>query len=145
MESLTSLLKVSFEACQNPEKARAMKAYMKDHFPFFGIPSEERKRIQKEVFDQVKPHSFETLEGWVLELWSLVQREFQYAAIDLMLAQKKLWNPNLPLLVEKLIQTKSWWDTVDALANPVFGAYLLKFKAIESDRINPGLPRQTCG
>lgn len=44
------------------------------------------------------------------------ERELHYAAVDLLVKHaRKLTPEQLPLL-EKLITTKSWWDTVDALA-----------------------------
>ena len=52
-----------------------------------------------------------TLEG--------TEREYQYAAIDLLaMHYHKFDTRHLPFLVE-LVQSRSWWDTVDALASVI--------------------------
>jgi 3-methyladenine DNA glycosylase AlkD len=49
-------------------------------------------------------------------LWRLPEREFRYAAIDLLSKHhKKLDMSALPRLLA-LVQTDAWWDTVDGLA-----------------------------
>ena len=48
--------------------------------------------------------------------------------IDLLLQfSKKDWQENDNVLLEKLLLTNSWWDSVDTLAKYGVGAYLLKF------------------
>ena len=49
-------------------------------------------------------------------LWELDKREFQYVACDLGKRYKKYWTPNSLEFIKELICTKSWWDTVDAMA-----------------------------
>ncbi|KAL6055369.1 DNA alkylation repair protein [Balamuthia mandrillaris] len=50
------------------------------------------------------------------------QREFQLAAIDLALSNRKLWTPDLlTSTFEFMLRNKSWWDTVDAIASSLVG------------------------
>ncbi|WP_335872767.1 DNA alkylation repair protein [Bacillus sp. 2205SS5-2] len=61
------------------------------------------------------------LEQVVKELWLAPEREFHYIALALLdKEKKKLTVSHLPLL-EFLITTKSWWDTVDHLASGTAG------------------------
>jgi 3-methyladenine DNA glycosylase AlkD len=58
----------------------------------------------------------EPLLEYARALWELPQREYQYVALDLLAMHwKELNTEDIPALLE-LVQDKSWWDTVDALA-----------------------------
>lgn len=119
-------IQTTLEPHRNEVRAVTMSTYMRDQFPFLGIPSPMRKQLTKEVFLETgilkKPFD----ENPVLELWALPEREYQYAACEyLERFRKKLELPHLHLL-ERLILTKSWWDTVDSLVHNV-GAISLKF------------------
>lgn len=47
-------LENAFKANKNPENAFETSKYMKNNFPFFGIKSEERRRIFKEIWNENK-------------------------------------------------------------------------------------------
>jgi 3-methyladenine DNA glycosylase AlkD len=52
-------------------------------------------------------------------LWAMPEREYQYVAVDLLARHAdKLSIAHLPDLFA-LVQKKSWWDTVDALAGVI--------------------------
>ena len=115
-----------FEANQNKENAAAMSAYMKGHFPFFGIKSKERREIQKRFLAEnglPKPFDSVVFEAF----WSAPEREFQMAGLDILRRQAKKSEVDDIELTEKLITTKSWWDSVDGLSSWVAGPYFLKF------------------
>lgn len=114
---------------RNDEKAVAMKAYMKDHFVYFGIPSEKRKEIQKRFFSENKNASGpEQKRKIVLDLWCQPQRECQYVAIDFINTwSKKDYVKEDIELIYHLITTKSWWDSVDGLASNFMGKYFSLF------------------
>jgi 3-methyladenine DNA glycosylase AlkD len=61
------------------------------------------------------------------KLWRLPEREFQYAALDLLAGNAKRLTPAALSECERLITAKSWWDTVDGLAGSVVGAVVLGF------------------
>lgn len=111
---------------QDEAVAQAMSDYMKGHFAFLGIKTPERRAILTEFLrENGLPDPF-GLE-WVLPLWNGEHREMQYCALDIMRKQVlEIKEPDLELL-EKLIVTKSWWDTVDGLASWIVGPYFLKF------------------
>lgn len=109
----------------DPVAARAMQAYMKDQFPFFGIKAPARRSLlAAHVRLHGKPPLHE-LPAIANDAFALPEREMHYCAVDLLRRQTaKLDGSHLPLL-EELITTKSWWDTVDALAINVAGTIVM--------------------
>lgn len=128
-------LQAAFKQNANAENASAMLAYMKGQFAFYGIKSPERREITKSFlaeFGQPVPFDPEVYHA----LWNAEQREYQMFALDLLRKQaKKVEKADLGL-IEELITTKSWWDTVDGLANWVCGPYFQKFPD-QRDKIIP--------
>jgi 3-methyladenine DNA glycosylase AlkD len=125
MHEVTRHIQTALEPHRNEARAVTMSAYMRDQFPFLGIPSPERKKLVKvallETGSLKKPFD----ENLVLELWALPEREYQYAACQyLENFRKRLELQHLDLL-ERLVLTKSWWDSVDSLVHNV-GAISLK-------------------
>ena len=114
-----------FEANRNEELAGPMTAYMKNHFPFLGIKSPLRKDLLKEQFvEYALPEPTQLFEK-VWELYNLPEREYQYAAFALIEKMRKhLSTKDFPALLQ-LIETKSWWDSVDSIA-PHFVGHIVK-------------------
>lgn len=105
---------------KNEENSKAMEAYLRDNFEFIGIKTPIRKELSKEF---LKEKSKEVVidKELVEELWSNEYREFQYLAIDYLIKQKKKLQREDIKLIEKLIITKSWWDSVDLIASHLVG------------------------
>lgn len=126
-EEAIELLKVKMEYQQDPIKGVQMAAYLKNHFECYGIKSPVRNEIQRKWFSTIKPLGFDHFDI-VYHLWALPQREYQYVANDyLKKLPKKKWKKNDYKILEELITTKSWWDSVDGLASNAVGAYFLQF------------------
>ena len=122
-EVTTLVEKVGRELRKNadPKRSQPMKKYMRDKFEFFGLSSPLRKSVCKEFLQQ-KLNSEETRK-FVFLLWAKPEREFQYFAIDYL--EKRMdtsaeFEANMQCM-KGLITTKSWWDTVDNLANKMVG------------------------
>ncbi len=115
----------SFYKNKNPQKSLEMSKYMKNKFPYLGIPKPTRVLLQKEFFKEEKKKN---KIDWnlVFDLYDKEEREFQYLAIDYLIALKSILIKEDIKHVEKLIVTKSWWDTVDALDSLV-GVLLAKY------------------
>jgi 3-methyladenine DNA glycosylase AlkD len=108
-------------------KAVGMKSYMKNKYDFYGISAPDRKQIIKELRTKNGTFSLRTARQLVDLLWGDTHREMQYLAVDILTPfAKKLTPDDLPML-EKLIVTKSWWDTVDGIAPAIAGTILRKF------------------
>lgn len=125
VEQLRSLEQL-FERHGHAEQAVQMKAYMKNLFEFYGIKSTERRELQLAFLaEHGEPLAFDM--ALFESLWDAEQREYQYFGLDMMRKQAKKVEEKDLALIEKLIISKSWWDTVDGLASWVCGPYFLKF------------------
>jgi 3-methyladenine DNA glycosylase AlkD len=119
----------------NHEDSISMKKYMKDQFDFFGVKSPLRKIIQSENRPYLRLFDNESIFLFAEALWKLPQRELQYIAIDALGSRSKKFDAEYLPRIENLICTKSWWDTVDALAPNVAGEIFFKFPKIKFEWI----------
>ncbi|WP_088838868.1 DNA alkylation repair protein [Listeria sp. ILCC792] len=118
-------IKDALQKLANAENQPKMEAYMKNQFAFLGIKAGPRKEF---VRDYVKINGApENLELLAEKLYREPYREYQYVAIDLLIRYMKKADENVISVYEKLIQEKSWWDTVDLLASTLVGHYFLKY------------------
>lgn len=106
----------SLETHQNPENARPMEKYMRNQFPFFGIKATERRLLVREFINTYGPLQTNQIPDIVTTLWNHPKRECQSAALDLLVRSKKRVSAEHMPLLEWMILTKSWWDTVDVIA-----------------------------
>jgi 3-methyladenine DNA glycosylase AlkD len=113
-----------FRESSDPKRADPMKKYMRDRFDFFGITAPERKMISSAFLSENKVNGHDELITIAIQLWKLPERECQYYALDLLMKKVKLLDRSDTTFIEQLITTKSWWDTVDALASNVAGPWL---------------------
>ncbi|REE91395.1 DNA-7-methylguanine glycosylase [Paenibacillus taihuensis] len=110
----------------NGEAAEAMSAYMRGLFPFLGIRTPERTSLTKQFMKENGVPSGEELEKVVRELWAMPEREFHYTAMMLMEKRKKDLRPEDAPLLEFIVTTNSWWDTVDLIASHLVGTLFAK-------------------
>lgn len=121
-------LAVLYKAAADSKKSLAMSKYMKGLFTFYGIPSPKRKDIQKEWYNSINKNGNVEIRTLILELWNQNEREFHYAAIDLLIRQpKKFILASDNELMEHLITTHSWWDSVDLVTAHYVGNYCSQF------------------
>ena len=125
---------------RDEEKAPPMKAYMKNLFPFLGIPTPIRKKGCKEFFREAKK-SKEIDWNFINRCWEQDYREFQYIAIDYLVLMKHALIVEDLNAIKRLILSKSWWDTIDgldkivgdiALENPAVNDMLLAWSKNEN-------------
>lgn len=125
-----------FKYHANAELAQPMSAYMKSQFAFLGIKKPERLILQKTLIQRVKKDK--ALEcDMIRPLWYAEAREFQYLALDLLVAVQPHLEPEEMPLLECLIQEKSWWDTVDLIAAQLVGPMTLRAPELIDDFIVP--------
>lgn len=112
-----STLHETFKAAANPVAATSMEAYMRNQFPFLGIPTPQRRELLKPIIAQarqeVKTQGVD--RNFVEACWQALEREFQYNALDYLAALKKYLTPEDIDWLRTLVERKSWWDTVDRL------------------------------
>lgn len=121
-------LEADFRKASNSELAIPMENYMKNNFSYFGIKTEQRRAIFKSNYEQNKVEVKSNFRAIALELFRMKEREFHQTAIDLLVKEfKKNYVLEDIQLIEKLIITNSWWDSVDTIAKYILGGYLLQF------------------
>lgn len=117
MNAFSKLVIQALAAHVDVSRAPAMRAYMREQFPFLGVATPQRRAACKELI-KAKQSSAELLAN-AIALWDMQEREYHYVAIDLLARQwKNLRVEDLPALLE-LASRKSWWDTVDGLAGVI--------------------------
>jgi len=127
MISYVPQLEAYLRSRANSEHAEKMSAYMQNHFPFLGLRSPERLKATRTFFTEFGIPSYEQLDGIVRELWALPEREFHYTAIQLLEKKMKQAERNQVELLEQLITTKSWWDSVDIIAGKLVGSLFARY------------------
>jgi 3-methyladenine DNA glycosylase AlkD len=126
--SFINTVELAFKKNSKAENSFAMAKYMRNNFPFFGIKTEERRRIFKEIWKENRDEVAENAREIALELYSKPQREFHYCAIEILTKELKgNYKKEDIQLIEKLISNNSWWDSVDTIAKYILGEYLLEF------------------
>ncbi len=110
----------AYYAKADKEKAADMAAYLKNQFAFLGIQKPQRAELSREILKQKKKDKTADWD-FIFLMFDQPEREFQYLAVDYLIAAKGLLTADDLIHVEKLIVTKSWWDTVDLIASTVVG------------------------
>lgn len=123
-----SELTIELTQLKNTENASAMHAYMKDNFPFLGIKTKERRLILQSLWKKYLPEIKANFRAIAWELMTKKEREFHYCGVEILIKEiKKKYIKEDVKLIEKLIITHSWWDTVDFMAKYILGNYLRQF------------------
>jgi 3-methyladenine DNA glycosylase AlkD len=124
-----------YAAARDPERAAQMAAYMRDQFPFLGIPAPAQRALARQVLTGLGRPAEADLRAVALGCWALPEREYQYFACDWLRRHARVCpadaacrnRPKSALsagfidVARRLIVTKPWWDTVDALAANLVG------------------------
>lgn len=106
------------EPLRDPVRAVEMQRYMKDIAAFLGISASDRRKALKIAWKGLEAPSSDELGDTALELMAAAEREYHYAAYDLIERFRgdadELF---LDHYVTVLLTTTSWWDTVDGLVS----------------------------
>ena len=129
--ALLSQIDAALRPLADPGQAVPMRAYMLDQFAFLGIRATPRRQALRDL-PRLSTWTAADLLSVAEALWGLPEREFQYAAVDLLAKHHdQLDMESLPSLLQ-LVQRHAWWDTVDGLAG-VVGDILLRERARQAD------------
>jgi 3-methyladenine DNA glycosylase AlkD len=131
MHPYAKKLKTVFEQNADPKLAPAMKKYMRDQYEFLGIKTPQSKALQKEFYAEHRLPDIAELDSILRDLWGLPEREFQHAALGLLSKFENRLPENFTQTIEYLVITKSWWDTVDALASHTVGIHFKRYPKVK--------------
>ncbi len=115
-------IRTALEAVAVAEDAQPMAAYMRNQFPFLGVKTPARRAAVKPLMAAGKGWSSNELLGVADALMAEPEREFSFVAVDMLRRWAKSLESADLAEVRTLVETKSWWDTVDALAVHVVGS-----------------------
>ena len=129
-----------FQQNSDPAVAAKMSAYMRDQFPYLGLPTPLRRRLSRLLLKTLAQQSAIDWQ-FITDCWQQAAREFQYLALDYLNQNRaKLGIDDIPKL-QTYIVTKTWWDSVDsfdliigdiALRDPQAQAILLDWSVADN-------------
>jgi len=127
---LVTAVRAELRALADPDRAAAMRAYMKSAMPFVGVPGSLRKPLVRRVFAAYPCDSKDDWRSTVRTLWrDATYREERYIAVELAGHRPYLvWHgPDLLPDYMELIVTGAWWDFTDEIAirhiGPILAAH----------------------
>ena len=121
----------TFPKLRNRTYASDMQRYMKDIAPFIGIRTPDRRIALKEIYKSAPIPTSEQLGKTARALWKKPEREYQYAACDLLATFNKYANKEfLADHGEFLLTHKSWWDTVDSLGGALVSPLTVRYRLL---------------
>ncbi|MDX1430399.1 MAG: DNA alkylation repair protein, partial [Rhodothermales bacterium] len=82
-------LVAAFENSRDPANATPMKRYMRDQFEFLGIKAGPRRELLAAFLTQHGPPEDSELHAVARELWRRDHREYQYAAVDILVRRRR--------------------------------------------------------
>lgn len=119
---LADRLAAELAARADPDRVDAMQRYMRDQFPFLGVPAPRQDEAWRAATAGVARRLPEpVVVAAVADLWRRPEREHQYLACRLANRHARPGrgvgaSPGFLAAVETLLTTRPWWDTVDSLA-----------------------------
>lgn len=114
-------------AAAKPGEAEGMRRYMQDQFEFLGVKRPARHAAARAYFKEAGSPSAAELPAVLRQFWKARPRQMQYAGQDLLIKCRNDFDAQTIDLIEELIVTKSWWDTVDMLASNAAGHWFKTF------------------
>jgi 3-methyladenine DNA glycosylase AlkD len=129
-EELLARLTPAYRAARDPQRATGTAAYMRDQFPFLGIPLPAARALTRTVLAGLPTPTEDDLRVVALACWEMAEREYQYFACDYLRAHVNVPGPDFLDVVRTVVVTKSWWDTVDPLATRFVGGLVRRHPAL---------------
>lgn len=108
----------AFDGLDDPVRAQGAAKYMKFVAPFIGISAPVRRDALRSGWKGLPQPTSDNLGKAALSLMKLSEREYHYAAFDLIETYIDCADEYfLAEYCERLLTTSPWWDTVDGLVN----------------------------
>ncbi|WP_406728583.1 DNA alkylation repair protein [Streptomyces sp. GD-15H] len=132
-DTVLDRLTATYGAAADPERAVAMRAYMKDVAPFLGLTAPVRRTLSRTVLEGLPRPGEADCAAIALRCWELPEREYQYFAVDLLRRHVRHCSSGFLPVARHLVTTVPWWDTVDLLAAHVVGALVAADPGLTAD------------
>ncbi len=118
---------------KDEEQAVKMSAYMKNQFPFLGLPKPKLAKLMQSYIKQAV--KLEMIDwDFIFLCWEKEYREAQYVGVNYIYkSQKKLTDRDLHN-IKRLIVTRSWWDVTDSL-DGIVGLLSEKYPSIHDEML----------
>ena len=112
-------VRAALRPLRNAERAAGMRAYMRNQFEYLGVSMPDHRAAVAPLLKRFSPAGPEELHMAAEGFWRMRKREYQYVATGLLGRYQAILSfDDLPWVLG-LVQSKSWWDTVDALVKPI--------------------------
>lgn len=108
--------------------AEQQRRYLRYQFDYYGLKAPQWFSLVKQFIDQHGLPDLSQVTTLVELCFEDPHRELHYAAIEIVQKQQKKIGSNGIELIEHMIITKSWWDTVDWLAK-LAGIHFINYPA----------------
>jgi len=122
-----ALTKAALKDAGNRKMAFGARNYMKDISPFLGISTPKRRLLCQKAWENLTIPTEKELIQTAKQLYKLPEREYHYAAIELIGKYVDICSLNTLRDIEFFITNKSWWDSVDLLGTKVISPLCLKY------------------
>jgi 3-methyladenine DNA glycosylase AlkD len=134
-EQYLALLAEAFLAAGDSLRAEQQRAYTKHHFAYYGLTAPEWVAIAKSIFSSYGVYTGKQLEEFVLRCFDQEYRELHFAGLLMMEGMLKHQSKAWIGVLEKCIETQSWWDSVDWIAKLV-GAHFKVYPELQHPYAN---------
>lgn len=113
------MIKEKFESQKNEEQAIPMAKYLRNKFKCYGLKTQERRSVYKDVIQEDKARGIIDWEFLYL-CFQDEYRDMNYLVLDYLLAQKKSLQFDDIKKMEFFVKTNQWWDSIDVM-NTIIG------------------------
>ncbi|MBK8491937.1 MAG: DNA alkylation repair protein [Saprospirales bacterium] len=127
MEKYLETVKALFAEKGDPEIAPMQMKYMRNQFAYYGLKAPVWQALTKEIVQEMGIPAGKELIDLVRLCLEEEYRELHYFALELVQKRIKKQEPDFIHFLEELVTTKSWWDTVDWLANKMVGTHFKRY------------------
>lgn len=125
-EQYLTQVKSRFLEQGNPDTAEGQMNYMRNQFDFYGLKAPQWMALARQFYQEHGIPQGEDLKTLARFCFEDDYREVQYFAVETVQRALPRQPEDFINLLEELITTKSWWDTVDWLAK-LAGAHFLRY------------------
>ncbi len=129
-EAYAAFILDRFLEAGDPVRAEQQCAYMRHKFDYCGLGAPEWMAILKDIFANHGMYTGKELRVFVECCFEQEYREMHYAGLEMMQRQLMKQDKKWIRVLEKSIQTHSWWDSVDWLAK-LTGIYFKKYPDLQ--------------